>query len=67
MWKHATIKRQLDVARRKLPHFADPSVATAMRVQIDALDASAEALLGDRGVTHGADYVISARLPSAHE
>ena len=67
VWKHATIKRQLDVARRKLPHFADPSVATAMRVQIDALDASAEALLGDRGVTYGADYVISARLPSAHE
>jgi len=65
IWKHATIKRQLDVARRKLPHFADQSVAAAMRGQIDALDASAKKLLGATGVTYGADYVISARLPSA--
>ena len=65
IWKHATIKRQLDVARRKLPHFADQSVAAAMRGQIDALDASAKKLLGATGVTYGADYVISARLPSS--
>ena len=65
IWKHATIKRQLDVARRKLPHFADQSVAAAMRGQIDALDASAKKLLGATGVTYGADYVISARLPPA--
>ena len=43
----------------------DQSVAAAMRGQIDALDASAKKLLGATGVTYGADYVISARLPSA--
>ena len=36
-----------------------------MRGQIDALDASAKKLLGATGVTYGADYVISARLPSS--
>ena len=36
-----------------------------LRGQIDALDASAKKLLGATGVTYGADYVISARLPSS--
>ena len=65
VWKHATVKKQLDVARRKLPHFADAAVAAAVRAQIDALDAKAKAVLGDKGVIYGFDYVISARLKKA--
>ena len=62
VWKHATVKKQLDVARRKLKHFDDPAVAAAMATQIDALDARAKDVLGDKGAIYGYDYVISARL-----
>ena len=60
VWKHATAKRQLDVARRKLPHFGDAALAAAMAAKIDALEAAAKTLLGNTGVVFGHDYVISA-------
>mmetsp|Transcript_27039 Transcript_27039/g.81082 ORF Transcript_27039/g.81082 Transcript_27039/m.81082 type:complete len:299 (-) Transcript_27039:14-910(-) len=67
IWKHATVKRQLDVARRKLPYFADRGVAGAMGAQLDALDAKAKQTLGDAGVTYAHDYVISARWAGPKE
>mmetsp|Transcript_9500 Transcript_9500/g.29584 ORF Transcript_9500/g.29584 Transcript_9500/m.29584 type:complete len:303 (+) Transcript_9500:192-1100(+) len=67
VWKHATVKRQLDVARRKLPYFTDEGVAKAMSAQIDEMDARARDTLGTTGVTFGSDYVISARLEGGGE
>ena len=60
LWKHATVKKQLDVARRKLPHFGDDALAAAMAAKIDALDKKARELLTGEGVAYGYDYVISA-------
>ncbi|KAJ8602935.1 hypothetical protein CTAYLR_001511 [Chrysophaeum taylorii] len=60
LWKHQTLKTQLDVARRKLPYFPDPTLADTMRARIDALDAKAKDLLPERGVPYTYDYVVSA-------
>jgi len=62
LWKHATIKTQLNVARRKLDLFRDEALATAMRNKLDTLDDKAKRLLGDTGVSYGHDYVLSATL-----
>lgn len=67
VWKHATAKKQIDVARRKLPLFDDRDVAKAMAAKLDALDAAAAALLGEKGVVYGHDYVISAERAAAPE
>lgn len=65
VWKHATIKRQLDVARRKLPLFESEDVANAMRAQIDAIENRAKTLLPNDAtankVVYSFDYVVSAR------
>lgn len=60
LWKHATVKTQLNVARRKLPYFNDAALATATEARIDALDTAAATLLGTAGVSYGFDYVVSA-------
>ena len=68
LWKHATLKTQLDVARRKLDFFHDNALASAMRAKIDALDQKAKSLIDDStGVVFGYDYVLSAILPTASE
>lgn len=59
VWKHATVQRQLDVARRKLEQFGNKALATAMQHQIDDLDARALQVLGDKGTVYSFDYVVS--------
>jgi len=61
LWKHPTLKTQLDVARRKLPFFKDDALAQALGAKIDRLQRRADDLFaGDAGVSYGHDYVISA-------
>ncbi|MSP56480.1 MAG: class I SAM-dependent methyltransferase [Myxococcales bacterium] len=55
------INGQLDVARRKLPLFADRALASAMERQIEDLRSAA---LANGEQTWGADYVVVATAPA---
>jgi hypothetical protein len=63
LYSHASITRQLNVARSKLPLFPSKDLATEMGRTIDALEAEAKAVCesceGGR-IKFGFDYVVSA-------
>ena len=63
VWKYATVKKQLEVARRKLPHFDDDDLRAAVGGKIDKIDEAARRILPAEGVVYTHDYVISARRP----
>mmetsp|Transcript_29228 Transcript_29228/g.86554 ORF Transcript_29228/g.86554 Transcript_29228/m.86554 type:complete len:317 (-) Transcript_29228:214-1164(-) len=67
MYSHATILRQLNVARSKLPLFPSKGLATEMGKQIDELEKESRAAT-DRSSTGriklGFDYVVTAEMPA---
>jgi hypothetical protein len=62
LYRHATIVRQINVGRSKLPFFADPSLARAMKVSLDELERrsleTTSKLPGGK-VSMGFDYVVT--------
>lgn len=65
LYSEQTIRRQLNVARSKLPRFKDASLAEAMGAAIDALDAKAARVVNaqpGKRITHEFDYVIAAEI-----
>lgn len=68
MYSHATIVRQLNVARSKLPLFPSKGLAAEMGKQIDGLEKESKAAT-DRSPTGriklGFDYVVTAEMPAS--
>ncbi|KAJ1453329.1 hypothetical protein M885DRAFT_524453, partial [Pelagophyceae sp. CCMP2097] len=56
VWKLETVQRQLDVARRKLPHFGDATLSAAMKLQLDAISDRARELIPAGGIIYSHDY-----------
>lgn len=66
LYSYPTIKKQLDVARRKLPLFPDEDLARSMRKTIDDLDEKCKAATknNEERIQLGFDYVVCGELPS---
>jgi hypothetical protein len=65
LYSHATIVRQLNVARSKLPYFKCSSLAKTMSRHIDELEERVRAILQQQGgqrIKLGFDYVVVAEL-----
>lgn len=60
-YRETWVNGQLDMAVRRLPRFADPQLAAAMRGAIEALRArSLDLCRRHDGLAHGHDYVVAA-------
>lgn len=67
LYSEHSIRRQLNVARSKLPLFKDRALASAMGKSIDSLDGRMKDLVNraeNRRIRQGFDYVIAAELSS---
>jgi len=66
MYSHASILRQLNVARSKLPLFSSKTLAKEMGEEIDALERQSKAATDkspNGGLKLGFDYVVTAEKP----
>jgi hypothetical protein len=68
LYSESSIRRQLNVARAKLPRFKDRALAKAMATALDELDLRVVATANaqpNRRIAHGFDYIIAAEVDSA--